>query len=111
MVTSACNDIARWRERGLPEVKIAINVSPRQFRSGDLAPIIREIIVENQVNPALIELEVTESVVMEHPPTSIETLGKLREIGVTLAIDDFGTGYSSPAYLKDFWLDALKIDQ
>jgi EAL domain-containing protein (putative c-di-GMP-specific phosphodiesterase class I) len=91
-------------------LSVAVNVSPRQFRHCDLVSTVERIILDTQVDPAYLELEITESSLVHDTPAFIKTLHDLKALGVTLAIDDFGTGYSSMAYLKDFPVDRLKID-
>jgi len=89
---------------------VAVNVSSRQFVEGDLEGAIRTALARHQIDPALLELELTESALMSHAEHTIEVLGRLKALGITIAIDDFGTGYSSLAYLKRFPIDKLKID-
>lgn len=90
---------------------VAVNVSPRQFRHGDLVSTVEQVIKDMNVDPGCLELEITESCLVHDTPAFIKTLHDLKSLGVTLAIDDFGTGYSSMAYLKDFPVDRLKIDK
>ena len=107
----ACRQIADWQRRGLPPLTVAVNLSPRQFRQVDLVDTIAAVIAETGIDPACLELEITESAAMQDADCTIEALQKLHAMGVTLAIDDFGTGYSSLAYLKRFPIDKLKIDR
>lgn len=107
----ACMQAALWESEGLPEVKIAVNLSARQLKQTNLAELFVEIMDTYKVNPKNIELEVTESMTMEDPKASILILNKLKNIGFDLAIDDFGTGYSSLSYLKLFPVHKLKIDK
>ncbi|MBJ6800307.1 EAL domain-containing protein [Geomonas propionica] len=107
----ACRQAARWREAGLPLVRIAVNLSARQLRQPDLPDMLAAIMKECGADPEMIELEVTESMTMERPVESIRILGALKSMGIGLAIDDFGTGYSSLSYLKLFPVDKLKIDR
>jgi EAL domain-containing protein (putative c-di-GMP-specific phosphodiesterase class I) len=90
---------------------VAINLSARQFQQKDLEPTVRRILRSTGTPPALIELELTESMLMKDPEAAAQTLQGLRDAGVKLSVDDFGTGYSSLAYLKRFPIDALKIDR
>lgn len=90
---------------------IAVNVSPRQFRQTGLVDIVRQTLAVTGLNPSCLELEITESSLVHDTGSFIKTLHELKALGVKLAIDDFGTGYSSMAYLKDFPVDRLKIDQ
>ena len=102
---------SRGNIRGLPPLRVAVNLSPRQFVRGDLPREVMRILRDTGLNPAHLELEVTESTVMHNPERAAATLGQLKAMGVSIAIDDFGTGYSSLAYLKRFPLDSLKIDR
>jgi diguanylate cyclase (GGDEF)-like protein/PAS domain S-box-containing protein len=111
VLREACRQHKRWLHTGLPAVRIAVNLSGRQFLRGDLLNTVRKVIDETGIEPHCLELELTESAIMEHVDKSIETFLELRKLGVHLAIDDFGTGYSSMAYLKRFTIDKLKIDQ
>lgn len=110
VLRTACRQIASWTERGIAR-PIAVNLSARQFRMDNLDTMVARIITETGVDPQLLELELTESLLMDNPEQTIVTLGNLRRYGVRLAVDDFGTGYSSLAYLKRFPIDALKIDR
>jgi EAL domain-containing protein (putative c-di-GMP-specific phosphodiesterase class I) len=107
----ACRQIADWQQRGLPPLTVAVNLSPRQFRQADLVEAIAAILAETGVDPACLELEITESAAMQNADSTIAALQRLRAMGVSLAIDDFGTGYSSLSYLKRFPIDKLKIDR
>ena len=99
-----------WRELGIDNVPIAVNVSALQFRHENVARSLAEAAREMDVPPSLIEVELTESGVMSNPSQAIATLHEIHSLGMTIAIDDFGTGYSSLAYLKRFPIDKLKID-
>lgn len=111
VVQEACSQYRRWLDEGLPVVRIAINLSGRQFVRQDLLGMIRAALKKARIEPQCLELELTESAIMENVNETIETLRALRKLGVHLSIDDFGTGYSSMAYLKRFTIDKLKIDQ
>jgi diguanylate cyclase (GGDEF)-like protein len=111
VLRTACRQIASWSERGIAPRPIAVNLSARQFRMDNLDTMVARIITETGVDPQLLELELTESLLMDNPEQTVITLGNLRRYGVRLAVDDFGTGYSSLAYLKRFPIDALKIDR
>ena len=100
-----------WQKNGLPPLSIAVNVSAVQFRRGNLAKVILKAFEKTGMNPQLLELELTESVLLEDIDHLLGQLDALKKLGVKLAIDDFGTGYSSLAYLKKFNIDRLKIDQ
>ncbi|MGE0384642.1 MAG: putative bifunctional diguanylate cyclase/phosphodiesterase [Gammaproteobacteria bacterium] len=111
VLASACEQVRRWQSQGLANLRCAVNLSAAQFRQPDLAERIGAIIREAGIDPALIELELTESLVMEDARTAVRVLEDLKTLGLTLAIDDFGTGYSSLSYLRKLPIDVLKIDQ
>jgi EAL domain-containing protein (putative c-di-GMP-specific phosphodiesterase class I) len=100
-----------WRRAGLPPVRIRVNLSARQFLGQDVAQRVSALLDETGCDPAMLTLEITESVLMENPAAATETMGRLAAMGVQLAIDDFGTGYSSLASLKRFPIHSLKIDR
>jgi EAL domain-containing protein (putative c-di-GMP-specific phosphodiesterase class I) len=102
-------ELQRWSALGF-EVPIAVNVSALQFRRDDVAHNLAAAVQAANVRPSLLEVELTESGVMNNPAQAIETLHQIHAFGMTIAIDDFGTGYSSLAYLKRFPIDKLKID-
>ncbi|MBB6689830.1 EAL domain-containing protein [Cohnella xylanilytica] len=110
VLRTACLQGKRWREEGLPPLRIAVNLSGRQFLSRDFVSSIQRTLSETGMNPEQLELEITESMTLD-VNRSISTLRQLKNIGVTISIDDFGTGYSSLSYLKNFPVDCLKIDQ
>jgi diguanylate cyclase (GGDEF)-like protein len=110
IIDEACRQIAEWNAQGVRDVRVAVNVSSRQFVEGDLEGAIRRSIEEHDVDPGLLELELTESALMVNAEHTIEVLSRLKLLGIKIAIDDFGTGYSSLAYLKRFPIDKLKID-
>lgn len=111
VLRSACLQASNWQQAGQPPLRMAVNISPRQFQRPDLYRKIDEILKETGLNPGCLSIEVTESVVMQDVDHAIETLVRLKNLGVHLAIDDFGTGYSSLSYLKRFPIDLLKIDR
>jgi EAL domain-containing protein (putative c-di-GMP-specific phosphodiesterase class I)/CheY-like chemotaxis protein len=110
-VRSVCQQIKRWEKQRLAVQPVAVNLSARQFQRSNLVEAIGTIVQETGVAPGLLELELTETLLMSDAEEAVETLRKLKALGVRLAVDDFGTGYSSLAYLKRFPLDALKIDR
>lgn len=110
-LAEACRQHLRWRSGGTGDLRIAVNVSARQFRGGGLADAVRGALEATGCPASGIELEVTESMVMQDVEGTAETLEALRALGVRIAVDDFGTGYSSLAYLKKLPLDVLKIDR
>jgi len=100
-----------WRSLGLGDIRMSVNISGRQFRHRALLAARADILDQWPHRHGLLELELTESVLMENAQSAIDMLGALNDMGLRLAIDDFGTGYSSLNYLKRFPLNALKIDQ
>jgi diguanylate cyclase (GGDEF)-like protein/PAS domain S-box-containing protein len=111
VIARACRQARLWREQGLPPLRIAVNLSPRQFQQRNLAERIRTLIDQPDFLPDYLELEITESMVTQNVERAIATLKELRLLGVHIAIDDFGTGYSSLAVLKRFPVDCLKVDR
>ena len=111
VLRAACRQAVRLKEFYGVALPIAVNVSPRQFRQSGFVQSVREALYETSLEPAYLELEITENSLVHDTRNFIKTLRELKSIGVKLAIDDFGTGYSSMAYLKDFPVDRLKIDQ
>ncbi len=107
----ACRQARALQQRGFTDLHVAVNLSPRQFRQRDLARSIQQVLDDTGLAARHLELEVTESSVMENAEMAIGILHELKAMGVRLSIDDFGTGYSSLAYLQRFPLDALKVDQ
>jgi diguanylate cyclase (GGDEF)-like protein/PAS domain S-box-containing protein len=107
----ACTQSRRWQSAGLRPVPVAVNLSARVFRDQTLPATLAGILRDTGLEPRLLELEITESAVMQQSDTTLETLSQLSAMGIQLSVDDFGTGYSSLAYLKRFPIDKLKIDQ
>jgi diguanylate cyclase (GGDEF)-like protein/PAS domain S-box-containing protein len=111
VLREACRQTRAWREAGLPPVRIAINVSPRELREENFVATVRAILTEAGLEPCYLELELTETFLMQDEIGTAAVLQALRDVGVTLALDDFGTGYSSLSHLQRFPIDTLKIDQ
>ena len=111
VLNEACRQARAWHDAGHGHLIMAINLSPIQFTRGDLVATIRNALAASGVNPAHIELEITESVLMKDTEHVLATVRQLHGMGLRLAIDDFGTGYSSLAYLRRFAVEKLKIDQ
>jgi EAL domain-containing protein (putative c-di-GMP-specific phosphodiesterase class I) len=112
VIHEACRQLARWRtEPGLEELYCSVNVSALQLKKASLFPRVRQALAESSLPPEALCIELTESLLMESPAEGTALLGRLKELGVRLALDDFGTGYSSLAYLKQFPVDYVKIDQ
>jgi len=108
---TACRQLRAWREQGLPSLRMAINISPRQFSQDSLIQVVREALHHMAVDPSRLELEIREEMVLRNPERAIRLLAQFRELGVRLVIDDFGTGYSSLNYLKRLRVDSVKIDR
>ena len=111
VLSEACRQNQAWREAGLFQVPMAVNLSAIQIYHGNLVPTVRQILIETGLPPAGLELEVTESHLVEKTEIVLDHFRQLKALGVKFAIDDFGTGYSSLSYLKRFPIDKLKIDQ
>lgn len=111
VLEEACRQLTVWRIAGLNHLRMAVNLSARQLRSGSLVSYVRELIERHGLEEGDLELEITESVAMAEPKAAIALLHELRALGVGLAIDDFGTGYSSLAYLKRLPIQTIKLDR
>ncbi|MEW6765875.1 MAG: EAL domain-containing protein [Pseudomonadota bacterium] len=111
VLRTACRQARAWDDKGLKLTRMAVNVSSRQFRQHDFASQVKAVLDETGWPASRLELEITESIIMDAPEQAAIVLQELREIGVHIAVDDFGTGYSSLAYLKLFHVDQLKIDR
>ncbi|MCJ8168128.1 putative bifunctional diguanylate cyclase/phosphodiesterase [Atopomonas sediminilitoris] len=107
----ACQAAKQWLDEGFDDLRVAVNLSAQQLRQGNLVSLVRAILQETDLPPHLLELELTESLLLDNLDSTLNTLGQLKRLGVTLAIDDFGTGYSSLSYLKRLPVDCVKIDQ
>ena len=111
VLRETCAQGHQWLYMGMPPLTLAVNVSPQQFRRSDIAALVAEVLAETGFPAGQLELEITESGLMENKENAVAILDKLHAQGIRLAIDDFGTGYSSLANLKHFHLDVLKIDK
>jgi EAL domain-containing protein (putative c-di-GMP-specific phosphodiesterase class I) len=111
VIEEVCRQIQRWQDAGLPPIQVALNLSAMQFRSACLFDDISTILSSAEVLPGQIELEITESLLMDDPAAAVDLLNRLRQAGFSIAIDDFGTGYSSLSYLKKLPVGVLKIDR
>ena len=111
VLREACRQVKKWRDDGLPEIRIAVNLSVRQFAKQNFEQLVSQVLSDTGLPVDCLELEITENMLMDDVEGSVETLHKLKALGVYLSIDDFGTGYSSLSYLKRFPIDKLKIDR
>lgn len=107
----ACRQNMKWRGQGLPPISVAVNVSGRHFRETQFVDTVFEILKETGLNPRDLEIELTESILLDESEENIGKMKRLHDAGITISIDDFGTGYSSLSYLKRFPIDVLKIDR
>ncbi len=111
VVHEACRQTRAWQVMGYPDLRVAVNLSARQFQQKNLIAVITSALQASELDPAHLELEITESAIMQNTEASISALRDIAKLGVRLAIDDFGIGYSALSYLKRFPIDILKIDQ
>jgi predicted signal transduction protein with EAL and GGDEF domain len=111
VIHEACRQARAWQDQGLTPTRVAVNLSAFQFHHGTLLEAIRRSLEEFSLDPAFLEVEITESALMSDPEESVAILRRLSEMGVLVSVDDFGTGYSSMSYLQRFPIDKLKIDR
>ena len=111
VLREACRQAKEWQTQGLPFIRIAVNISPSHFRQPRFLDMVRSALVEHDLEPQYLEIELTETTVMDHADGSVAILEELSRLGVLVSIDDFGTGYSSMSYLRRFPIDKLKIDR
>ena len=111
VLRAACTEVKRWHDEGLAGLRLAVNLSSRQFRHKRLVTNIARILDETGFDARCLEFEITESVLMDLDNQVSEVLARIKEMGISISIDDFGTGYSSLSYLKRFPIDTLKIDR
>lgn len=111
VLRTACRQNAKWRNEGMKPLRVAVNLSGLQFRQKGMAELIRDVLAESGLAPELLELEITESIIIQDPEAAVDILNDLREMGVYISVDDFGTGYSSLLHIKRFPVDTLKIDK
>ncbi len=111
VLRKACRQLAEWQRMGLPEVRVGVNLSALQFQRQDLVKIVSDLLTETGIQPRLLDLEITESAIMEDVENVVKILNRISQLGVTLSIDDFGTGYSSLSQLRHFPFRTLKIDR
>lgn len=111
VLAQACRQACAWQVAGLPRLRMSVNVSAIDFRQRGFVEGIEQVLAETGLDPSLLELEITEGVLMQNVDATVGALSRIKAMGVRLAIDDFGTGYSSLSYLRRFPIDVLKIDQ
>jgi EAL domain-containing protein (putative c-di-GMP-specific phosphodiesterase class I) len=111
VLRQACWQACEWQRQGLAPIRVSVNLSVHQLRQGKLVSLVRQVLEETGLDPQYLELELTESQLLDSVEHIIATFQQLRDLGVKLAIDDFGTGYSSLSYLKRIPVDYVKIDQ
>jgi len=111
IINTACQQNKKWQDMGYEPIRVAVNVSPRQFFQNDIYMEVKTALTKANLEPKYLEIEITERVLMDNEENILNTLKKLKELGVHISIDDFGTGYSSLTYLKQFDIHSLKIDR
>jgi len=111
VLRSACEAAIKWQSLFSDELRVAVNVSPRQFMEANFSQIVQTVLTETGLNPTKLELEITENLLAENAQQIVAIISELKDMGVSIALDDFGTGYSSLSYLKKFSFDILKIDR
>ena len=111
VLQTACEHAMTWQSAGIGPMSVAVNLSPRQFKSAELVDAVEAALRAHRCPPSLLEVEITESTIMVNPELALETMNRLRSLGVGLSVDDFGTGYSSLGRLRNFPVSKLKIDR
>ncbi len=111
VLSTACKQNKMWHSAGLAKIRVAVNVSARQFRDGKFVQTLVNALEVSKLDPQYLTLELTENTIMENAQENLNLLHEIKEIGIKLSVDDFGTGYSSLSYLKQLPLDELKIDR
>nr|WP_216670420.1 EAL domain-containing protein [Microcoleus asticus] len=111
VLETACRQTKVWQTQGLPPLRVAVNVSARQFEQKNLTERVRQILTETNLDPKCLELELTESLILQDEKTAVQAFTAWKDMGISIAIDDFGMGYSSLSYPKRFPFDAIKIDK
>ncbi len=111
VLREACRQNQAWRDEGFAPIRVSVNLSPIQFRNADLPNVVERALADARLATDGLELEVTESMLMNNPDDTIRVLKKFKAMGLKISIDDFGTGYSSLSYLKQFPIDSLKVDR
>ena len=111
ILRTACKQNKAWQQAGLPPIRVTVNISSVQFSQKSFVKMVGKVLKESGLDPQYLELELTETILMQTTDTAVTTLKALKSLGIRLSIDDFGTGYCSLNYLKSFPIDTLKIDQ
>ncbi len=111
VIDQACRQLATWRANGHGEMRMAVNLSPRDFEHGDIVSTVSDAIAAHRLPPTALDLEITENLMMQDTSTCADKIARLRQLGVGIAIDDFGTGFSALGYLQRFPVSGLKIDR
>ena len=111
VMRTACRQVMEWEQLGFPSVRMAVNISSQQFYQGDIVETVKSVLQETGLNPKQLELELTESKVLDQSDATVLIMRNLKRIGISLSLDDFGTGWSSLSYLRQFPLDRVKIDR
>jgi EAL domain-containing protein (putative c-di-GMP-specific phosphodiesterase class I) len=111
VLQESCRQMMAWKAAGFPDFVLAVNLSPVQFRRGTIETMVASALRNSGLDPAFLELELTESTLIQDSEKFIQSLQRLKALGLRIAIDDFGTGYSNLSYLQRFAVDKLKIDQ
>ena len=111
VLEEACTQAMQWHREGFKQLSVAVNISGRQFRQSRLSEVVKDVLTKTGLPAKFLELELTESLLVDDIERAVQTMYKLKDMGVKLVIDDFGTGYSSLSYLKQFPVDKLKIDR
>jgi EAL domain-containing protein (putative c-di-GMP-specific phosphodiesterase class I) len=111
VLKKACNQLRAWHQAGHSSLTMSVNLSAVQFRQPELASLVNTVLTKESLDPGHLDLELTETSIMQDAETALQTLTKLKSMGISISIDDFGTGYSSLIYLRRFPIDMLKIDR
>ena len=111
LLIMACEQAAQWQERFPEPIYVSVNISAKQLRNPAFVPFVQDVLERTALNPAHLALEMTETVLMDRPETTLGILTQLKQLGIRIFLDDFGTGYSSLSYLQQFPVDVIKIDR
>ncbi|HLS53302.1 MAG TPA: EAL domain-containing protein, partial [Tissierellaceae bacterium] len=111
VLKEACKQNKSWQDKGLAHIKVSVNVSAMQFEQEDFVATVEEVLFETGMDPKYLELEITETNIMDNVVEKMDKMKELKDLGISISIDDFGTGYSSLAYFTRFPIDTLKIDK